>query len=63
MRFLTKTSSFPLPHPPQMNNKGNYIVSLNSVVKWLGEQAEALGVEIYTGQGGSEVYTFYCIDE
>src|SRR5271155_2420483 len=28
MRFLTKTSSIPLPAPPQMHNKGNYIISL-----------------------------------
>lgn len=55
MRFLTKTLSIPMPHPPQMNNKGNYIVSLNNFTKWLGEQAEALGVEIYPGFGASEV--------
>ncbi|KAI8086630.1 uncharacterized protein BX664DRAFT_360144 [Halteromyces radiatus] len=55
MRLLTKSMSFPLPHPPQMNNKGNYIVSLNNFVKWLGEQAEELGVEIYPGFAASEV--------
>lgn len=55
MRFLTSTMAIPLPHPPQMNNKGNYIVSLSNFVKWLGEQAEELGVEIYPGFGGSEV--------
>ncbi|ORZ04908.1 hypothetical protein BCR42DRAFT_362125 [Absidia repens] len=55
MRLLTKTKSFPLPHPPQMNNKGNYIISLSNFVKWLGEQAEELGVEIYPGFGASEV--------
>lgn len=55
MRLLTKNMSFPLPHPPQMNNKGNYIVSLNNFVKWLGEQAEELGVEIYPGFAASEV--------
>ncbi|SJX61293.1 probable flavoprotein-ubiquinone oxidoreductase [Sporisorium reilianum f. sp. reilianum] len=49
MRFLTPTGSFPMPHPPQMSNKGNYIVSLSRVVAWLGEQAEAAGVEIYPG--------------
>lgn len=49
MRFLTTNSSFPLPHPPQMNNKGNYIVSLSRLSAWLGEQAEALGVEVYPG--------------
>ncbi|CAO3619004.1 unnamed protein product [Cunninghamella echinulata] len=55
MKLLTKTMAFPLPHPPQMSNKGNYIVSLNNFVKWLGEQAEELGVEIYPGFAASEV--------
>lgn len=55
MRFLTSNSSFPLPHPPQMNNKGNYIVSLSRFTAWLGEQAEALGVEVYPGFAGAKV--------
>jgi electron-transferring-flavoprotein dehydrogenase len=44
-----------LPTPPQMHNAGNYIVSMGNVVKWLGEQAEALGVEIYPGFAAAEV--------
>ncbi|KAG5756057.1 hypothetical protein H9Q69_005999 [Fusarium xylarioides] len=55
MRFLTKNSAIPLPAPPQMNNHGNYIVSLNQFVKWLGEQAEEIGVEVYPGFAASEV--------
>ncbi|KAK2673468.1 hypothetical protein RAB80_011011 [Fusarium oxysporum f. sp. vasinfectum] len=55
MRFLTKNSAFPLPAPPQMNNHGNYIVSLNQFVKWLGERAEEIGVEVYPGFAASEV--------
>lgn len=55
MRFLTKTGSIPLPPPPQMNNHGNYIVSLNQFVKWLGERAEEVGVEVYPGFAASEV--------
>lgn len=55
MRFLTKTSSFALPSPPQMSNHGNYIVSLNQFVKWLGERAEELGVEVYPGFAAAEV--------
>lgn len=55
MRFLTKTSSIPIPAPPQMSNHGNYIVSLNQFVKWLGERAEELGVEVYPGFAASEV--------
>ena len=35
-----------------MSNKGNYIVSLSNFCKWLGQQAEALGVEIYPGFPG-----------
>lgn len=55
MRFLTKTAAIPLPTPPQMSNHGNYIVSLNQFVKWLGERAEELGVEIYPGFAAAEV--------
>lgn len=54
-RFLTETSSFPLPLVPTLHNEGNYIVSLGNVVRWLGEQAEKLGVEIYPGYAGSEI--------
>ena len=42
-----------------MHNKGNYIVRLGNVVKWLGEQAEELGVEIYPGYAGSEVCSLF----
>jgi electron-transferring-flavoprotein dehydrogenase len=44
-----------LPTPPQMHNAGNFIVSMGRVVAWLGQQAEALGVEIYPGFAGAEV--------
>ncbi|MCX8506175.1 MAG: electron transfer flavoprotein-ubiquinone oxidoreductase [Alphaproteobacteria bacterium] len=53
--FLTKTKAFRLPTPPQMHNHGNYIVSLGNVVRWLGRQAEALGVEIYPGFAAAEI--------
>ena len=43
--------------PPLMNNHGNYIVSLSNVTKWLGDRAEALGVEIYPGFAATEVLT------
>ncbi|RMY67372.1 hypothetical protein D0863_07833 [Hortaea werneckii] len=55
MRFLTKNSSIPIPAPPQMHNKGNYIISLNQLTKWLGERAEEIGVEVYAGFAASEV--------
>lgn len=41
--------------PPSMHNEGNYIVSLSNLVRWFGEQAEALGVEIYPGFAGAEI--------
>ena len=50
--FLTETRAIDLPVwmlPGQMQNHGNYIVSLGNVCRWLGEQAEALGAEIYPG--------------
>ena len=50
--FFTKTGAVSLPHflfPPLMSNRGNYIVSLSNLCKWLGQQAESLGVEIYPG--------------
>ena len=53
--LLTKNGSIKLPTPPQMNNHGNYIISLGNFVRWLGQQAEALGVEIYPGFAAAEV--------
>jgi len=41
--------------PPLMSNHGNYAVSLGNLCRWLAEQAEALGVEIYPGFAASEV--------
>lgn len=53
--FLTKTKSFKLPTPPQMKNHGNYIISLGELCRWLAQQAEGLGVEIYPGFAAAEV--------
>ena len=53
--YLTATRAFRLPTPPQMHNAGNYIVSLGNVCRWLGQQAEALGVEIYPGFPAAEL--------
>ncbi|KAF9097222.1 hypothetical protein BGX23_009470 [Mortierella sp. AD031] len=55
MKFFTKDYAIPLPHPPQMTNTGNYIVSLSNYVKWLGEQAEEAGVEVFPGFAASEI--------
>lgn len=53
--FLTEKGSFKLPTPPQMHNHGNYIISLGNLCRWLGQQAEELGVEIYPGFAAAEV--------
>ncbi len=43
------------PMPPLMNNHGNYIVSMGDVCRWMAEQAEELGVEIFPGMSCSEL--------
>ena len=56
--FLTETGATKTPQaliPDCFHNHGNYIVSLGSVVRWMGEQAEALGVEIFPGFTAAEV--------
>jgi electron-transferring-flavoprotein dehydrogenase len=56
--LLTADQSYRIPNwllPPLMNNHGNYIASLGNVCRWLGQQAEALGVEIYPGFAAAEV--------
>jgi electron-transferring-flavoprotein dehydrogenase len=56
--FLSEGGELRIPNfimPPLMNNHGAYLVSLGNVCRWLAEQAEALGVEIYPGFAGSEV--------
>jgi electron-transferring-flavoprotein dehydrogenase len=47
--MLTEGSSLRLPPPPTMKNHGNYIASICEIVRWMGEQAEALGVNLFTG--------------
>ena len=56
--LLTTANHIRIPNfllPPLMNNHGNYIVSLGNVCRWLGQQAEGLGVEIYPGFAAAEV--------
>ena len=56
--FLSETSGTRVPNavlPPFAQNHGNYIVSLGNLTKWLAEQAEALGVEIFPGFPAAEV--------
>ncbi|XP_061344747.1 electron transfer flavoprotein-ubiquinone oxidoreductase, mitochondrial isoform X3 [Gastrolobium bilobum] len=51
--FLTKDRAISLPCP--FNNKGNYVISLSQLVRWMGAKAEELGVEIYPGFAASEI--------
>jgi len=56
--FLTATGAFGTPNwmlPGCFKNHGNYVISLGNVCRWLGQQAEALGVEIFPGFAGAEV--------
>jgi electron-transferring-flavoprotein dehydrogenase len=53
--FLTQKGRIKLPTPPQMHNKGNYIISLGNFVRWLGGQAEAMGVQVFAGFPAAEV--------
>lgn len=54
-RYLTTAGSVKMPTPPQLHNEGNYIISLGNFCRWLAEQAEALGVEIFPGFAAAEV--------
>jgi electron-transferring-flavoprotein dehydrogenase len=56
--FLTETRSYATPSfmvPKALTNHGNYVISLANVVRWLGQQAEALGVEIFPGFPAAEI--------
>ena len=53
--FLTAKRAIPFITPPQMHNDGNYIASLGNFCRWLGEQAEALEVEVYAGFAAAEI--------
>ncbi|TNE35170.1 MAG: NAD(P)/FAD-dependent oxidoreductase, partial [Alphaproteobacteria bacterium] len=56
--FMTKASELRFPNfllPGQLRNHGNYIISLGNLCRWLAEQAEALGVEVYPGFAAAEV--------
>ena len=56
--FLSEKSAFRTPKlflPPFADNHGNYIISLGALTRWLAEQAEGLGVEIFPGFAAAEV--------
>lgn len=47
--LMTESRSHRLPTPPTMNNHGNYIASICECVRWLGDKADELGVNLFTG--------------
>lgn len=56
--FLTETKAIATPHfmvPKMLTNHGNYVISLANVTRWLGQQAESLGVEIFPGFPAAEI--------
>src|SRR5690348_9866475 len=53
-RLLTRSRSFPLPMPPQLHNRGNFIISLGLLCAWLGQKAESLGVDVFPGFAAAE---------
>src|SRR5258707_2235692 len=54
--FLTEKGKLKFPiTPPPLRDHGNYVISLNRFVKWLGGEVEAAGVTVFTGFAGSEL--------
>jgi electron-transferring-flavoprotein dehydrogenase len=54
--FLTERKAFEAPMmPPPMRDHGNYVISINRFVKWLGEKVEQAGITIFTGFAGSDL--------
>ncbi|HXZ31350.1 MAG TPA: electron transfer flavoprotein-ubiquinone oxidoreductase [Terriglobales bacterium] len=54
--FLTRKGKFKLPiTPPPLRDHGNYVISLNRFVKWLGSKVEETGITVFTGFAGSEL--------
>lgn len=52
--LLTQSKSYHLPTPPQMDNQGNYIISLGLLCQWLADQAEQLGISVFPGFSATE---------
>src|SRR6266403_1315920 len=54
--FLTEKRKFKLPvTPPPLRDHGNYVISINKFVKWMGEKVEAAGITVFNGFAGSEL--------
>ncbi|MFQ5500194.1 MAG: 4Fe-4S dicluster domain-containing protein [Candidatus Zixiibacteriota bacterium] len=56
MHLLTASTSYRFPFtPPSVNNHGYYVVSLNKLAGWMGEQVEAKGIDIFSGLAGFDL--------
>ena len=55
--FMTESRAVRMPTPPTMQNHGYYVASICEIVRWLGEKAEALGVNIFTGFPAASLLT------
>jgi electron-transferring-flavoprotein dehydrogenase len=56
VHYLTQAGGFKLPiTPPPLRDHGNYVISINRFVKWLGQKVEEAGITIFTGFAGSEI--------
>ncbi len=53
--FLTQKQAYRLPIPPPLHNEGNYIISLGALCRWLAQEAEKLGVDIFPGFAATEL--------
>ena len=54
--FLTEKGKFKFPvTPPPLRDHGNYVISLNRFVKWLGSKVESAGITVFTGFAGSQL--------
>src|SRR5690242_5421012 len=54
--FLSENGKFRLPiTPPPLRDHGNYVISINRFVKWLGSKVEEAGITVFTGFAGSEL--------
>lgn len=53
--YMSKSKAIALPTPPQMNNHGNYVASLGLLTRWLAEQAESMGIDIFPGFAANEL--------
>ena len=53
--FLTEGRAFRIPTPPTMKNHGNHVASICEIVRWLGEKAEGLGVNVFPRLSGRRI--------